>query len=204
MHKMKDQEKAAKEMLSNVIQQISPVTPTNLQKIINNFEFITFDKDAVILKDNEIPTYCYFVVKGIVRVYYNTDGRQIIDWFAEEGTFIGNLYGYITKSGFDIYESLEEVELLRAKYTDIEQLLSHTHEIECVARKLIELYYVQYVERSHQLKGLPAEEKYRLFVKNYGKFVSRIPLKYIADYLGITSETLSRIRAKELKKPKKC
>ncbi len=204
MLKMKDQEKAAKEMLSNVIQQISPVTPTNLQKIINNFEFITFDKDAVILKDNEIPTYCYFVVKGIVRVYYNTDGRQIIDWFAEEGTFIGNLYGYITKSGFDIYESLEEVELLRAKYTDIEQLLSHTHEIERVARKLIELYYVRYVERSHQLKGLPAEEKYRLFVKNYGKFVSRIPLKYIADYLGITSETLSRIRAKELKKQKKC
>ena len=69
-------------------------------------------------------------------MYYKTDGRQIIDWFAEEGTFIGNLYGYITKSGFDIYESIEEVELLRATYADIEHLLSHVHEIETlVARK---------------------------------------------------------------------
>ena len=202
MHKIKDREHAAKEMLANVIQKISPITASNLKKIIDKFEFITFDKDAVILKENEIPTYCYFVAKGIVRVYYKVEERQIIDWFAEEGTFIGNLYGYITKSGFDIYESIEEVELLRATYADIEHLLSHVHEIERVARKTIELYYVQYIERSHQLKGLSAEEKYRLFVRNYEKFVPRIPLKYIADYLGITSETLSRIRAKELKKKK--
>lgn len=204
MYKMKDQEYAAKEMLAKVIEQTSTVSPYNLQKILDSFDYITFEKDSTILKENDTPIYCYFVVKGIVRVYYNTDGRQIIDWFAEEGAFVGNLYAYITKSGFDIYESIEEVALLRAKYADIEHLLAQSHEIERVARKILELYYVRYVERSHQLKGLPAEEKYRLFVKNYEKFVSRIPLKYIADYLGITSETLSRIRAKELKKQKIC
>lgn len=202
MYKMKAQESKAKEMLANVLQQIDVISTSNLQKVLDKFEFISFDKETAILKESEIPKYIYFVAKGIVRVYYKTDGRQIIDWFAEEGTFIGNLYGYITKSGFDIYESIEEVELLRATYADIEHLLSHVHEIERVARKTIELYYVQYIERSHQLKGLSAEEKYRLFLRNYEKFVSRIPLKYIADYLGITSETLSRIRAKELKKKK--
>ena len=72
--------------------------------------------------------------------------------------------------------------------------------IESAARKVIEQYYVKYVERVHHLKGLPADEKYHLFQKHYGDFVHRIPLKYVADYLGITSETLSRIRAKENKK----
>ena len=57
MHKIKDREHAAKEMLANVIQKISPITASNLKKIIDKFEFITFDKDAVILKENEIPTY---------------------------------------------------------------------------------------------------------------------------------------------------
>ena len=57
-------------------------------------------------------------------------------------------------------------------------------------------YYITYVERVHNLKGLPSQEKYHLFVSQYDAFMNRIPLKFIANYLGITSETLSRIRAK--------
>lgn len=62
---------------------------------------------------------------------------------------------------------------------------------------------MKYVERVHHLKGLPADEKYHLFQQHFGGFVNRIPLKYLADYLGITSETLSRIRGKDNKKIKK-
>lgn len=193
--------KSSKDYLAEVIRGITDISEENIKKILDAFELVEYDKNTQIIKEGEITSYVYFVTKGIVKIYYYSSGKELIDWFAEEGTFIGNLYSHIMqKPGFDIYESIEDVSMLRAKYDKLETLFKHNHEIESAARKVIEQYYVKYVERVHHLKGLPADEKYHLFQKHYGDFVHRIPLKYVADYLGITSETLSRIRAKENKK----
>ncbi len=201
---LKTIEKQPKAFLAETIRSISEISEINLQKILDVFETVKCDKNTQIIKEGEITSYVYFVTKGIVKIYYHSSGKELIDWFAEEGTFIGNLYSHIMqKPGFDIYESIEDVILLRAKYSDLELLFKKQHEIESTARKVLEQYYVKYVERVHHLKGLPADEKYHLFQQHYGGFVNRIPLKYVADYLGITSETLSRIRGKDNKKIKK-
>ena len=84
---------------------------------------ITYDKNTKIIKEGEITSYVYFVSKGIIRVNYHSVGKELIDWFAEEGSFIGNLYSHIMqKPGFDIYESIEDVALLRTQYSDLEKL----------------------------------------------------------------------------------
>lgn len=203
-HSSSSAKKEPKQALEDAIREIHPISQENQKKLLDAFEEVSYDKNTQIIKGDEIPVYMYFVVKGIIRVYYTNEDKELIDWFAEEGCFIGNLYSYIMrKPGFDIYESIEDVVLLRARYTDLERLLAHSHEIERLAREIIQLYYVKYVERVHHLKGLPAEEKYHHFVHHYGAFVNRIPLKYVANYLGITSETLSRIRARDNKKVKK-
>lgn len=194
---LKANQQPPKEFLAEVIRSSSDISAHNLKKLLDAFELIQFDKNTKIIKEGEITSYLYFVSKGIVRVYYYNSGKELIDWFAEEGAFFGNLYSHITqKPGFDIYESIEDVTLLRISYTTAEKLFKESHELESAARKIMQQYYIKYVERVHSLKGLPADEKYHLFTQNYAPFVKRIPLKYVANYLGITSETLSRIRAK--------
>jgi hypothetical protein len=91
---------------------------------------------------------------------------------------------------------MEDTFVLKANYNELQSLYKESHEIESVARRIMELYYVKYVERVHNIKGLPAEQKYEAFLKNYESCSNRIPLKFVANYLGITSETISRIRAK--------
>lgn len=192
-------QKPPKEYLAEVIRSVSiSISDNNIQKLLDAFESVVYDKHTKIIKEGDITSYLYFISKGLVRVYYFNNGKELIDWFAEEGSFFGNLYSHILqKPGFDIYEAMEDVTVLRIKYTDLERLFKESHEIESIARKVLEKYYVTYVEkRVHHLKGLSSDEKYTAFLKNYASCSNRIPLKYVANYLGISSETLSRIRAK--------
>ena len=183
--------------LKETLLQAAIISENNIQKILNIFEVVKYDKNQQIIKEGTVAEYMYFISKGLVRVYYFKTGKEIIDWFAEEGSFIGNLYSHITtKPGFDIYEAMEDVTLLRVKFNDLEKLYKESHEIESLSRKIMEQYYITYVERVHNLRALPSDEKYHLFLKYYAPIINRIPLKFVAIYLGITAETLSRIRAK--------
>lgn len=190
-------EKDSKSFLTNTLITAGNISDISMQKLLSAFELITYEKNQQIIKQGEVTQYLYFISKGLVRVYYHKKNKEIIDWFAEEGTFIGNLFSHITnKPGFDIYESIEDVTLLRIKYTDLEDLYVRHHDIESLARKIMQKYYITYVERVHNVKGLASEEKYELFIEHYATFMNRIPLRFVANYLGITAETLSRIRAK--------
>ncbi len=187
----------AKNFLANIISSVTLISDGNMQKIMDAFESVSYDKHHKIIEEGEISDYLYFISKGVVRVYYHKSNKEIIDWFAAEGDFFGNIYSHITqKPGFDIYESLEDVELLRIRYDALEKIYRESHEIESAARIIMQRYYINYVERVHRIKALSSEEKYHLFMTNHASFMNRIQLKYVANYLGMTSETLSRIRSK--------
>lgn len=191
-------EKLSKDYLIGVLHTIDDkISDDDLQKILDVFKLQHYEKNKKIINEGEITNHLYFIFKGLVRVYYYKSGKELIDWFAEEGYFFGNLYSYILqKPGIDIYETMEETIVLKASYADLQSLYKESHEIDSLARRIMELYYVKYVERVHNIKGLPAEEKYEAFLKNYESCSNRIPLKFVANYLGITSETISRIRAR--------
>lgn len=201
---LKTDKKNPKDFLAEVVYEIdNSISDHTMKKLLASFESIDFDKNSKIVKEGEITNYLYFITKGIVRVYYHNSGKELIDWFAVEGMFFGNLYSHIMqKPGFDIYEAIEDVELLRINYNDLNRLFKESHQLESAGRKMMEKYYIKYVERVHLLKGLPADEKYQLFLENYASYANRIPLKFVANYLGITSETLSRIRTNVIKSKK--
>lgn len=157
LHKLS--EKDPKSFLKEVILSKEVISENNIQKILDAFETVVYDKNHQIIKDGDLTDYMYFIAKGLVRVYYYKSNKEIIDWFAEEGTFFGNLYSHITrKPGLDIYEAMEDVVLLRIKYSELERLYMQSHEIESLARKIMQQYYVTYVERVHNLRALPSEK----------------------------------------------
>lgn len=186
----------SKEFLAKTILSFADISNEAIQRITDIYEPVQYDKNYSIIKADEIAQYVYFICRGIVKVSYIKEDKEIIDWFAEEGVFFGDMLSYQTKqSVVETYESIEKVELLRARYSDVEALLRSTAEVETAIRKIQGVYHAKYVQRTQSIKALPAEKKYHLFMAEYASYANRIPLKYIANYLGMTPETLSRIRA---------
>ena len=138
----------------------------------------------------------YFVKKGIARIYYYKDGKDITESFAFENSLIARVESLFTgkpsKKGIQV---LEDSEFIGISSTQLFDLYDQFHDIERLFRKIFESAYVETVNRIESLQFHTAEERYQALTQESPGFLKRIPLKYIASYLGITQVSLSRIRA---------
>ena len=91
-------------------------------------------------------------------------------------------------------EAIEESTLHYLSYTDLQHIYYNFPEFNLIGRILTERYYVLSEERNYNLRFNSAQERFEILKKNYPEIIKRVPAKYIASYLGITEETLSRIR----------
>ena len=190
-------ETQAKEILKKKLSGITDVQDSQLNLLINLFELVTFKKNHEIIKEGEIAEYFYFIFKGIIKVYFYKNDKPVVERFEQEGGLFGGNFTHLTKKpGTHIYESIEDVVLLRIKYAELDDLCKKYHEIERLYRVSMEIFHTGYVERLSSFKSLSSEERYNEFVQQYGNITNRVPLKDIANYLDMTPETLSRIRSK--------
>jgi CRP-like cAMP-binding protein len=95
-------------------------------------------------------------------------------------------------------QAIEQCELIVAHYDALQYLYKHYIEVNIVGRKLLEKYYSDAEERAFISRIPNAGKRYRHFVETKSNLANRIPLKYIASFLGMTIETMSRIRGKKL------
>lgn len=90
--------------------------------------------------------------------------------------------------------------VLKIKHAELQNLCNRYHSIERLYRMLLEAFHYSYVDKLYALKASTSEERYRDFETEYGDIINRISLRNVASYLGMTSETISRIRGKQNKK----
>ncbi len=191
------QEKQAKELLRKIVMTTVNVDSEQLDPLIKLAELVKYRKNHVIIEERKVADYFYFVYKGIVRVYFYKNDKLVIERFEKEGGLFGGNFTHISnKPGRHVYESVEDVVLLRIKYSELDELCRRSHAIERVYRIMMEAFHSSYVERLFTFKSLTSEERYTEFIEQYGDIANRVSLKDIANYLGMTPETLSRIRAK--------
>ncbi|HLC83709.1 MAG TPA: Crp/Fnr family transcriptional regulator [Bacteroidia bacterium] len=137
----------------------------------------------------------YFINKGLARIYYFKDGVDITESFAFENNIIARVESLFTgKPSRKAIQILEDAEIVAINSTLLFKLYDKFPEIERLFRLIFEAAYVGTVERIEGIQFHSAEERYKALMKEAPDVLKRVPLKYIASYLGITQVSLSRIR----------
>lgn len=181
--------------LQQYIQEIYPLDQANFELLSGIVTEVTFPKGHQLFKSERTANHIYIVKKGLVRASKWTEDDEITFWFGMEGAIIISMYGYIktTTSYEDIY-LLEDTMLYKINGEPLQQLYETNLQIANWGRKLAEYELLKTEERliSRQIKS--AKERYLQLIQDFPALLQRVPLGYIASYLGITQVSLSRIR----------
>ena len=157
---------------------------------------IELKKNAVLQPIGHTCKTIYFINKGIARIYYLKDGIDITESFALENNIIARVESLFTgKPSRKAIQILEDAELVAINSVQLFQLYDRFPDIERLFRKIFEAAYVDTVNRIESIQFHTAEERYNALLTEAPGIIQRVPLKYIASYLGITQVSLSRIRA---------
>lgn len=138
----------------------------------------------------------YFINKGLARIYYFKDGIDITESFSFENNIIARVESLFTgKPSRKAIEVLEDAEIVAINANQLFKLYDSFPAIERLFRKIFEGAYVETVNRIEGMQFHTAEERYKALISEAPNVLMRVPLKYVASYLGITQVSLSRIRA---------
>lgn len=176
-----------------------PITP-ELEQTITESEFVrSFRKGTVLLREGQISNECYFVIKGCIRCYYIKDGEEkTTEFYTEEQAVTPSAYGMKIPSEYYI-ECMEDT-IAGVGTPEMEQeMYQKFPQIESLNRALGEAIMAKYMDTFAEFKMNTPEERYLNLIKTRPDLIQRVPQHQIASYLGITPESLSRIRKRTLK-----
>jgi CRP-like cAMP-binding protein len=140
----------------------------------------------------------YFVKKGALRIYYFKDGVDITESFEFENSIVARAESLFTGTpSRKAIQAIEDSELIAIDASRLFGMYDTFPGLERLFRKIFEDAYVKTVKRIESLQFYVPEERYNNLVKNQPDLLQRVPLKYIASFLGITTVSLSRIRSRK-------
>ena len=152
-------------------------------------------KNEYFVREGEIARYISFTQNGYLRVYYNHDGDEITRDISPLHTFVTALPSYVSQTpSFEIIQAITDCELLVIYHDNLEFLYDRYSNWQRVGRRVIEEMFVQTQSRIYAFITQPAEARYKEMMKQFPDIFQHVPLQYIASYLGITSQSLSRLR----------
>jgi CRP-like cAMP-binding protein len=171
--------------------------------LFNTLVLKKLNKNQYLLKEGAICKYDYFVIQGGVRQYeVDKNGKELIIHFGFEDWWISDKASFWNEipSIYNI-EALEDTSVLQVKKEHLEKLFSLSPKLEHYFHLVLQHTFAIWQNKILFLQK-PAEERYRLFREMYGHIEQRISQQHIASYLGVTRETLSRLRSQLFKKAK--
>ncbi|MBB5623714.1 CRP-like cAMP-binding protein [Pedobacter cryoconitis] len=167
--------------------------------VFNKFKKILISKGDILLSAGQSVSYQYYVRSGCLRTFFLDEaGKEYTVQFAVNDWWISDYTAFFTGEKSMLYiECIQEAEIFQISRESMEKLYHEVPAIETFYRKKMERFFSSFQKRILSDLALPAKEKYLRFVKTYPQIEQSIKNYHLASYLGITTESLSRIR-KEL------
>ncbi|WP_338874948.1 Crp/Fnr family transcriptional regulator [Spirosoma sp. SC4-14] len=189
------------EQLLAIICSLYPVSDSLIATLVIMLRRDKFPRKHWLLQPGQVSDRLYFIEQGVVRGYYlktrssQPDGREVTSWFMREDDFVFSIISFYTRQPAREYiELLEDSIVWSISYAQLQQLYHDFPEFTIIGRLLTEKYYVLSEIRGQNLRMQSASERYEQLLIDFPAIFQRVPLKYIASHLGISPETLSRLR----------
>jgi CRP/FNR family transcriptional regulator, cyclic AMP receptor protein len=184
------------------ITRCSPFTNEELELFHSKLRPRKFRKRTFLLTQGEVCKFEAYIVKGCVKKYYiDNNGDEVILQFAVEDWWISDVGSFTEQTPSNLFiETLEDSEILTIDYEAKELLYQQIPHLERVFRLMLQRAYAVLENRFYATISNTAEERYLEFIKRYPSIPQRVPQQQIASYLGITPESLSRIKSNLYKK----
>lgn len=183
--------------LAAVLSTVYPLSAGASGYIKEKLELVQITKGTLLISSGQHCDRLYFVNKGVLRGYVKQENKDITTWITAENEIVTSISSYYQQiPSIENIEALEDCLLVSLHRDEMHHLYQHFPEMNIVVRIMLERYYQDAEERAYICRLTDATAKYHRFINTKSHLLNRIPLKFIASYLGMTLETLSRIRSR--------
>lgn len=166
-----------------------------IAELVQNIPVKELKKGTLLLKEGEISRSCYFVLDGCVRKYYLKDGKEKTTDFFSQGQAVNSTSSYLEqKPSKHYFECIEDSILIIGESGKEEEMFKKIPKLESLARTMVEEDYGKTQDKFDSFITSSPEERYLNLLENRPDLLHRVPQHQIASYLGMTPESLSRIR----------
>jgi CRP-like cAMP-binding protein len=180
----------------DTILQFGTLNQHQIDFVIGKATELELPKDAYFAEAGKIPRQVGFIMEGVFRFcYYNNKGEEITNGFVDENNFVADYQKFDAGIASSEYiQSITPSRLLAFSKTSWDEISNTVIGWDQIVTKIYHKCLLQTIERRSPLVSEDATTRYLSFIQLFPGIVNRVPLSYIASYLGITQQSLSRIR----------
>lgn len=185
--------------LQHYIQSYFDVKQEDLSAIASRFQYKTINKGDYLLKQGRQCNQLSFIQVGMIRIYTEIEGKEVTQWISTKGYFVTDLasFTFNTPARWNL-QALTDCELYTIERHEYESLGNAIPEWHRLEKLFIAKCFIILEERVNSHLFMTAEERYNKLFQLQPDLFNQVPLQYLASMLGMTPETLSRLRKKQL------
>jgi CRP-like cAMP-binding protein len=180
------------------INKIARLKEAEREIIANKVQYCEYKKNELILSEGQVEKYVYYILKGVVRNFCVKNGDDISLDFFFTGEFTNSYMSFLTgEKSIVMVESLTNTRLFRLHSNDLVMLYETSLSFNKIGRIISEQLYIKRTMRELAFITMSAAERYEHLRSTHPQLIQHIPQKYLSTFLGISPETLSRLRSKK-------
>jgi CRP-like cAMP-binding protein len=179
------------------LQSIHPLSDGLIARLREKLQTKEFKKKEFVLYEGQVCNNIYFIESGFFKSFHLKDGKEITQWFMKAGDVIISVSSFYKRQpSYEAIQVMEDAVVHFISYEDLQDIYRNFVEFNFVGRILTEKYYLLSEERLFGMRKQKAEERFYFLLQNHPDILQQASLTDVASYLGISLETLSRIRAR--------
>lgn len=184
------------EELINLLLQFGDLNKQQIDLILSKTRVLELKKDEYFSEAGKVPRYVGYVLEGVFRFcYYNNKGDEITNYFIDENNFVvDNQKFELQVEASEYIQAVTDCRVLVFTKKDWDEISNTIVGFEMTKANIVKKCLTVAMERRSPLVSEDATTRYLTFLESFPMLINRIPLSYVASYLGITQQSLSRIR----------
>jgi Cyclic nucleotide-binding domain. len=193
----------SRDVARELARRYSTMTHEELDLLESILVPMKYAKNEMILREGETCNNIYWVVKGLVRQFYYKNGKELTEYMATENNIVMCIESLFLEQPTHLQiKAIEPTVLIAIPKIDLETVAMKSVNIQILYRKILEESLILSQIHADMLRFESAQDRYQKLIKRQPQLVLRAPLVYIASYLQMTPETLSRVRTAALMEDK--